>query len=119
MLSLPAAVRIHLCTVATDMRKSFDSLAALAESVVKEDPRSGHLFVFRNRRGDRIKILVWDRDGFAIWMKRLEAGTFRFPRIDADHVTITSTELAMILGGVELANARQRPRYSVPNTSTS
>jgi hypothetical protein len=59
MLSLPAAVRIHLCAALTDMRKSFDSLAALAESVVKEDARSGHLFVFRNRRGDRIKILVW------------------------------------------------------------
>src|SRR5262245_48816436 len=79
MLSLPPAVRIFVCTAPTDMRKSFDSLAALAQTVVGEDPLSGHLFLFRNRQRDRVKLLWWDRDGLAIWYKRLEAGVFDLP----------------------------------------
>lgn len=119
MFSLPAAVKIHLCKTPTDMRKSFDGLAALAQSVVGEDPRSGHLFVFRSRRADRLKILLWDRDGFAIWMKRLEAGTFRFPDSDADPVLLTATELALILGGIDLKRTRQRRRFSASDAATS
>ena len=79
MLSWPPTVRIFLVADATDMRKGFDSLAHLVESSLALDPLSGHLFVFRSRRGDRIKILYWDKDGYALWYKRLEKGSFRFP----------------------------------------
>ena len=80
MINLPPTVRIFLATAPADMRRGFDGLAALTTSVARgQDPLSGHLFVFRNRRGDRIKILYWDRDGLAIWAKRLERGAFRFP----------------------------------------
>lgn len=72
MLSWPPTVRIFLCSDAADMRKGFDSLAHLVESALALDPLSGHLFVFRSRRGDRIKILYWDKDGYAMWYKRLE-----------------------------------------------
>jgi transposase len=79
MLSFPAAVKVYLCTVACDMRRSFDGLSMMAEHVIRCNPFSGHLLVFCNRRGDRRKILYWDRDGWAIWYKRLEVGTFQFP----------------------------------------
>src|SRR5580698_7670336 len=78
MLSFPAAVKVYLCTVACDMRRSFDGLSMMAEHVIRCNPFSGHLLVFCNRRTDRLKILYWDRDGWAIWYKRLEAGTFLF-----------------------------------------
>ena len=77
MFGLSAAVRVYLATKPTDMRKSFDGLSALASGSLALDPLSGHLFVFINRRCDRIKILYWDRDGLAVWAKRLERGTFR------------------------------------------
>ena len=79
MLSFPAAIRVYLCTVACDMRRSFDGLSMMAEHIIRCDPFSGHLLVFCNKRSDRLKILYWDRDGWAIWYKRLEAGTFQFP----------------------------------------
>ena len=80
MLNLPGSVRVFLCMLPADMRWPFDSLARLVKDLLAEDPLSGHLFVFRNRRGDRVKILYWDRDGYAIWYKRLEQGIFRFPK---------------------------------------
>ena len=79
MLSLPELVRIYVCTQPTDMRKSFDSLAAVVRDWLGYDPLSGHLFVFRSRRGDRVKLLWWDRDGLTLYYRRLEEGTFRFP----------------------------------------
>lgn len=114
MLSLTPAVRIFLCTGPTDMRRGFDTLARLAEDVFRQAPTTGHLFVFCNRRRDRIKILYWDRDGYALWMKRLERGTFSIPgaRADAAGVEIRSDELAMVLGGVDWAGARRRVRYA-------
>jgi len=78
------------------------------------DPLSGDLFVFRNRRGDRLKILAWQGDGFALYLRRLERGTFAFPTADTAEVSITATELAMILGGIELGSAKRRPRYERP-----
>ena len=79
MLTFPAAIRVYLCTVPCDMRRSFDGLSMMAEHIVRCNPFAGHLLVFCNRRTDRLKILYWDRDGWAIWYKRLEAGTFQFP----------------------------------------
>jgi transposase len=114
MLSPPANVRIYLCTTPTDMRKSFDGLSGLVQSVFERDMLEGHLFVFVNRRRDRIKLLWWDRDGLALWYKRLESGTFETPRPGADrsHVELDVTEMAMLLGGVSLANVKRRKRYT-------
>jgi transposase len=111
MLSLPASVQIYLCVSPTDMRRGFDGLAQIVRDQMGGDPLSGHLFVFRNRRGDRMKILYWDRDGLALWQKRLERGTFRFPRTDGNCVMVTAAELTMILEGIDLASARRLPRY--------
>jgi transposase len=114
MLSLPPSVRILLAREPADMRKGFDGLAHLVQSVLQEDPLSGHLFVFRNRRGDRIKLLLWDTDGFLILYKRLEKGTFRFPAVTdalATSVTVNATDLIMLLDGADLQSVKRRPRY--------
>jgi len=115
MLSWPPTVRIFLCSDATDMRKGFDSLAHLVESSLTLDPMSGHLFVFRSRRGDRIKILYWDRDGLALWYKRLEKGSFRFPAATtmdgSKGVEVKATDLMMILDGIDLGSVRRQRRY--------
>ena len=74
--------RIWMASEATDMRCGFDRLAERVNAVIGENPQSGHLFVFRSRRGDRLKILVWERDGFVLWYKRLEAGVFKMPRVE-------------------------------------
>jgi transposase len=116
MFGLSAAVRVYLATEPADMRKSFDGLAALASSNLSLDPLSGHLFVFINKRRDRIKILYWDRDGMAVWAKRLERGTFRIPAAAADRVEMTTAELAALLAGIDLNTARRRARYSRPIT---
>ncbi len=114
MLSLPTSVRIWLATRATDLRKSFDSLAELVRQHLKGDPLSGQLFVFRNQRADRVKLLYWDEDGFVIVYKRLEAGTFRFPQADADGVEIRAADLQMLLDGVDLTSVKRGPRYRRP-----
>lgn len=113
MISLPPTVKIFLATRPADMRKGFDGLKSLVEEFLQQDPLSGHLFVFRNRRGDRLKILYWDRDGLAIWYKRLEAGTFRFPAATDDETSleVRPSDLAMLLDGVDLASVRRRARY--------
>jgi transposase len=112
MLSLPPSVRIFACLQPADMRRSFDGLSAMVSQVLQADPQSGHLFVFRNRRGDRMKILYWDRDGFALWYKRLEEGTFRFPAVSGtNNVEWTSAELALVLEGIDVHDARRQKRY--------
>jgi transposase len=112
MIMLPSAVRIFLCTRPTDMRKSFDGLTGLVQECFGQDPLTGHLFLFVNRRGDRIKILYFDRDGLALWYKRLEAGTFEMPgSTEGDGVELQPAELAMILSGIDLKSARQRKRF--------
>jgi len=114
MLSLPANVRLYLCITPTDMRKSFDGLHTLVRQVFQLDPLDGHLFLFFNRRGDRVKILWWDRDGLALFYKRLEAGTYQLPVVteDTPGVEIDATQLALLLGGVDLPSAKRRKRYS-------
>ena len=118
MLSLPPSVRVFLCLVPADMRWSFDSLARVTAHVVHEDPLSGHLFVFRNRRGDRLKILYWDRDGYALWYKRLEQGAFRFPaggadslEVSADSLEVSAVDLALVLEGIDVAGVKRHKRY--------
>jgi transposase len=111
MLSLPPVVRVFLSTVPADMRRSFDGLAALTRDLLRQNPLSGHLFVFRNRDGDRLKILFWDRSGFCLWYKRLEKGVFRLPASDAGCVEMESAELALLLEGIDLAGAKRRPRF--------
>jgi transposase len=117
MISLPSSVRVFLHTPPTDLRKGFDALCGLVTTAFAQDPTSGHLFLFLNRRRDRIKILYWDRDGLAIWYKRLETpGTFQIPVAPAEAMSIemTSTQLALLLSGIDFKSARQRKRYQRP-----
>ena len=114
MISLPHPVRVFLDTPATDLRKGFDALSGLVTTAFGQDPTSGHLFLFVNRRRDRLKILSWDHgDGLAIWYKRLERGSFQLPSAPRDAVSIemTATQLSLILSGIDLRSARQRKRY--------
>jgi transposase len=114
LLSLPTSVRIWLATRATDMRKSFDSLAELVRQQLQGDPLSGQLFVFRNKRADRVKLLYWDEDGLVIVYKRLEIGHFRFPAADAAGVAIRAADLQMLLDGVDLDSVKRQKRYRRP-----
>jgi transposase len=117
MINFPPTVRIYLAVQPADMRRGFDGLAALTTSVIGQDPLSGHLFVFCNRRRDRMKILYWDRDGFAVWMKRLERGIFNLPTPTGDRVEVTPAEMAAILEGIDLKHARRQRRYVLPAAS--
>jgi transposase len=113
MIHLPASVRVYLCMTACDMRRSFDGLAGLVRGQMELDPLSGHLYVFGSRRRDRIKVLYWDQDGFAVWAKRLEEGTYALPFSDSGEVRreITAQELAALLSGIDLSQASRRKRY--------
>jgi len=117
MLSLPASVRLFFATQPVDGRKGADSLMVLVRDVFGHDPLSGHLFVFFSRRCDRVRIVYWDRNGFAMWQKRLERGRFR-PAFSTDGtlspIAIEAAELALIIEGIDLAGARRRPRWQ-PN----
>jgi transposase len=113
MIHLPASVRVYLWLTACDMRKSFDGLHALVREHLQLDVFAGHLFVFASRRHDRIKILYWDRDGFAVWSKRLEEGTYAMPFSESGEVRreITAQELGALLSGIDLSQATRRKRY--------
>lgn len=121
MLRLPSlgeldqglGVRVFLCTSPTDMRKGFDTLAVLVRDGLGCDPLSGSLFLFVGRRRDRIKILYWDRDGYALWYKRLEKGTFRMPvaKPDTASIELKASELAMLLEGIDLRSLKRRKRF--------
>lgn len=109
-------VRVFLCTSRTDMRKGFDTLAVLVRDGLGYDPLSGHLFLFVGRRRDRLKILYWDGDGYALWYKRLEKGTFRMPvaKPDAASIELKASELAMLLEGIDLGSIKRRKRFRCP-----
>ena len=108
-------VRIYLYAKNVDMRKSFDGLHAIVQTEFHKDIRSGDLFLFLNRRLDRLKLLHWDRDGLVIWMKRLEQGTFQRPpsATNSDQVVMDATDLALLLSGIELTSVKRRKRYAV------
>lgn len=115
MLLLPASVRVYFATAPCDMRRGFDTLAAMVREGFGDDPLSGHLFVFRSKRGDRLKILWWDRDGYVLWCKRLEKGTFRIAAgaIDskAARIELDRRALAMLLEGIDANSVRNSKRY--------
>lgn len=117
MVTLPSSVRIFVAMEAVDLRRGFDGLAGATRSLIGQDPLSGHLFVFLNRRRNRIKILYWDRTGYLLLYKRLEKGTFEWPAHPAPgvrQVEVDAGELGMILEGVDLASARRRVRWRRP-----
>lgn len=111
MLTLSSTVRIFLYTKPVDFRKGFDGLSGIVEQAFDQDVLSGHLFVFVNRRRDRLKLLYFDRDGLALWYKLLELGRFQLPPADSEGLEISANQLAMILGGIDLASAKQRRRW--------
>jgi transposase len=121
MISLPSlaqldrasSTRIWLCTDPTDMRRGFDRLAEQARAVTNQDPLSGHLFLFRSRGGDRMKALYFDRDGYVLWYKRLEEGTFKLPKVrdGQTSVELRASELAMVLDGIDLSSVKRVKRY--------
>ena len=119
MMILPASVKVFVHTQPTDMRCGFNKLSMLAEHVMRQDPLTGHLFVFFNKAGDKCKILWWDRTGFALWYKRLEEGTFeRLPCPDqATSLEIDMAKLTWILEGIDLFKTRQRRRYDRKKTA--
>ncbi|MGH7504141.1 MAG: IS66 family insertion sequence element accessory protein TnpB [Longimicrobiales bacterium] len=114
MLTLPCSVRIYVAAEPVDLRRGFDGLAAATRSVIGADPLSGHVFVFLNRRRNRVKLLVWDRTGFVLVYKRLEKGTFAIPTEPLpgrQHIEIDSGELGLMLEGLDLRGAHRRPRW--------
>lgn len=114
MLSLPPSVRVFVATQPVDGRKQADSLMVIVRDVFGHDPLSGHLFVFFSKRLDRVRVVYWDRSGFAMWTKRLERGRFR-PELSSDGtftaVALEAAELGLVLEGIDLAGARRRPRW--------
>ena len=111
--------RIWLAVEATDMRCGFDRLAERTSAVISQDPLSGHLFVFASRRHERLKVLTWDRDGYVLWYKRLEAGVFKLPRVEqgARSIELRASELAMMLDGIDMTKLKRTPRYRRTNAS--
>lgn len=122
MLTLGARARIYLAADAIDLRKGFDTLAAATRSIIREDPLSGHWFVFVNRRRNRLKVLVWEPSGYLMLYKRLERGRFHLPTapgLGARHVEIEATELGLMMAGIDLRGARHRPRWTPPKDLAS
>lgn len=116
MLTLPPSVRIFFAVERVDMRKSFNGLSGIVRDYLGDSPMSGHLFVFLGKRADRLKILWWDRDGWAVYYKRLERGTFRLPHVTTDQrkIEMSSSDLGLILQGIDLGTAKRQKRWQLP-----
>jgi len=120
---LPSSVSIYLCEAPVDMRKGFDGLAAIVRNTLEMDPLGGGLFLFLSKRKNRVKILFWDRDGYALFYKRLEKGCFARPRSTpgaggAPHLTLAPHEMTLLLSGIDLSLAKQRKRFSLPRPAS-
>lgn len=117
MISIASSTRIFVASSPTDMRKGFDGLQGLVAGVLGQDPLSGHLFLFVNRRRDKLKVLYWDGDGLAIWYRRLEQGTFQLPTISEDKTAaeINREDLLMLIRGLDYENVHRRKRYKIPD----
>ena len=109
MLSFLSNTRVYLAAGATDLRKSFDTLAGVVRESLRLDPLSGHLFVFTNSRKNRIKILFWDNTGWWLCAKRLEAGTLAWPASPSPSIELSSEELTLLLSGIDLSKTHRRP----------
>lgn len=116
MLNWPSTVKVFVYTQPTDMRRSFDRLAAMTTELLKQNPLSGHLFVFVNRRANRMKILFWDRTGFCLFYKRLEKGLFRLPKTTDHCLEMNAIQLTLILEGLDLLHVKQRKRFALTGT---
>lgn len=112
MLNFPATMQIFFCVVPIDMRRSFDTLSEIVRGSLGQEPRSGHLFVFRNKAEDCVKVLYWDRDGYAIWYKRLEKGKFALPCSTAAGLEISAANFSMLLNGFDLKKVERQKRYT-------
>jgi transposase len=121
MLTWPPGIQVFMAIEPVDLRKGFDGLSAAVQAVFGRQVLDGHLFLFLNRRRDRVKILWWDRDGLAIFYKRLERGSYEMPRHEpqAQHLTLDVTQLALLLSGVELSSVKHRPRYHLSASPSS
>jgi transposase len=113
VITVPAGVRIYLACGVTDMRKGLDSLNVMAQEVLRQDPFAGHLFAFRGRRGDLVKIFYWDGQGFCLFAKRLEKGRFVWPVTKDGSVTLTPAQLSMLLEGIDWRTPRRTWQPSV------
>lgn len=112
-MNFPASVRVFFCVLPIDMRRSFDTLSEMVREHIGEDPLSGHLFVFCNKNQDCVKVLYWDGDGFAIWYKRLQRGSFSLPGNVGGGIEIDSTSFSMLLNGVDLQSIKKQKRYQI------
>lgn len=122
MIGLPPSVAIYLCDMPVDMRNGFDGLSAIVRNTLALDPLTGHLFLFLSRRRDRVKILFWDKDGYALFYKRLERGRFHPPRVEKAKdgqcvARLASREMTMLLEGVDFKETRYRKRFALERTA--
>ena len=116
MLTIPPSVQLWYAPQPVDFRLGFDGLFALVRSRLAADPLSGHLFIFRNRAADRVKVLYWGGHGLCLWCQRLEAGRYHFPAAGPDGIELTAAQFAMVLDGIDLSRVRRFTRYSRPTS---
>jgi transposase len=121
MLSLAQGIQVYMAIDPVDLRKGFDGLSAAVQTVFERNVLTGHLFLFLNRRRDRIKLLWWDEDGLAIFYKRLERGSYELPRCQpgAKQLQLTATQLSLLLGGIQLDSVKRRRRYTLEKTAAN
>lgn len=109
MITLPAGTRIYLAVAPINMHASFDKLAMLVEEVIQQSPLNGHVFVFRNRQKDKIKLIVWDRNGFWIFYRRIEKGRFKIPKIQQNSIELSHEDLKLLLDGIDISKLQRFP----------
>ncbi len=115
LIEIPSSLSIYLAVEPVDMRKQHDGLSAWVHDQLNMNPLADNLFVFRNKRGDRIKCLYWDRQGLALWYKRLEKGTYKWPKKNEKQMCLTSQELKLLLDGVDISKLKRLPSLSFNN----